>query len=373
MSVEVKRIDILEVELPFKRVFKHALNIRRTSDSIFVKLYLATGVIGCGEALPREYVTGETTRSVFRKLCNVLPYKVIGAKFSGLKEGVEFINRFEGLEGAARCCVEIALLDALGRYFNKSVSSVIGRPIKNLLFSSGVISAGSIPSITKSALEMKAFGFKSVKVKVGVGEDVNRLRVIRSILGNKVDIRVDANCAWDVDEAIEKIGQMRKFNIRAVEQPVKAGDIRGFKKVTDGVPETIIADESLATLEDARRLAGAKACNMFNIRLSKCGGILNALKIADIARRNSIRYQLGCQVGESGVLSAAGRHFACGVENVEYYEGSYGKFLLKEDVTKENMTIGFGGKVRIIDGPGLGVNVVDKVLDKYTSNRFVIE
>ncbi len=372
-KIRVKRIDILEVELPLKRVFKHALSARKTSNSIFIKLYLEDGTIGYGEALPREYVTNETTKSVSGRLCRVLPRKVIGAKFFSFKNGVEFINRLKHLEGATRCCIELALLDALGKHFKKPVSSIIGEPTKSLLSTSGVIQAGSIPSTIKSALEIKAFGFKSVKVKVGLGDDLNRLKVVRNILGKRINVRVDANCAWGAREAIEKIGQMREFGISAVEQPVRANDIKGLKKVSDSVNETIIADESLTTIRDAKRLANINACDMFNIRLSKCGGILNALKIVDIAHLHSIRYQLGCQVGESGVLSAAGRHFAFGVKNIEYYEGSYGKFLLKEDVTRENMTIGLGGKAQAIVGPGLGINVVDRVLDKYTVNRYIID
>jgi len=290
-----------------------------------------------------------------------------------MKKAKEFIYNLKELDGAAKCCLDIALLDTLGRFFNKSVSFVIGKPVRRLLFSTGIVSAGSIPAATKSAMEIKIFGFKSVKVKVGIENDLNRLNVVRSILGDKIDIRVDANCAWSAEKAIEKICQMRKFKISAVEQPVKPYDIRGLKKVTTSVPETIIADESLSTVKDAERFAKIKACNMFNIRLSKCGGIVNALKIKDIADRNSIRYELGCQVGESGLLTAAGRLFASSVKNIEYYEGSYGKFLLKDDITKEDMTFGLRGKTKAVSGAGLGINVVDKVLDKYTVDRFIIE
>jgi len=373
LSVKIKSIDILEVELPFKKEFRHGLGTRRTSGSIFIKAYLENGVIGYGEAMPREYVSGETTKSVDRRLREVLPGKLIGVSFSSFKGGIEFLERFKGLASAARCCIEIALLDALGKHFNKSIATVIGKPVNNPILYSGVISFSSIPSVTKTALEFKAYRFRSVKIKVGSGNDLNRLKVIRRILGDKVDLRVDANCAWSQDEAVEKINKMRRFGISAVEQPVKPHDIRGLKKVTDSVPETIIADESLVTIKDAETLAHLKACDMFNIRLSKCGGILNALKIVDIARRNSIRYQLGCHVGESGVLSAAGRHFACGIIDVEYPEGSYGKFLLEKDVTRKSLSFGWAGKARPISGPGLGINVVDRVLDRYTVNHSVVQ
>jgi len=373
MKAVIKKIEVLKVDLPFKKPFKHSLHTRSKSNSVFVKLFLENGITGFGESLPRDYVTCETTDSVFKKLKQIIPGKVIGVKISSFKHGLRFLANLKELQGAARCCLEVAILDGLGKFFNTPFTEITGRHKRAALFSTGVISAGSVLSATKTALGIKALGFKCVKVKVGAGNDLKRLAVVRNILGNKVDVRVDANCAWEADEAIRKIKKMRKFGISCVEQPVRSYDIRGLKKVTNSVPETIIADESLTTVKDAEKFARIKACDMFNIRLSKCGGVLNALKIADIARHNSIKIQLGCQVGESGVLAAAGRHFACGVKEVEYYEGSYGKFLLKEDLTKENMTMGFGGRARPINGPGLGITVKEKILDKYTIKRAGLE
>ena len=373
MSVNIKRVEILEVNLPLRKVFKHALHTRRVSGSVFARLSLESGIVGYGEALPREYVTGETTGSVFSKLRKVLPNRVMKSEFSGLEGVSRLFTNMKELDGSAKCVIELALLDAVGRHFNESISTITGGPAQKNLFATGIIGADSMFKALKSAVAAKLFGFKAVKVKVGLGDDLKRLGIVRKILGDKVDIKVDANCAWNAYEAVRNINRMRKFGIKAVEQPVAADDFESLKAVTDSVPEQIIADESIRTVHDAERLARTKACNMFNIRISKCGGILNALKIRDIARRNNINYEIGCQVGESGVLTAAGRHLACASEDAKYYEGSYGKFLLKEDITRENMTIGYRGKAGFITGPGLGINVIDKVLDKYTVDRFTIE
>ncbi|MFC1549074.1 mandelate racemase/muconate lactonizing enzyme family protein, partial [Candidatus Omnitrophota bacterium] len=373
MSATVKKIEILQVELPFKKVFKHASHERCSSNSVFIKIYLDGGVIGYGEALPREYVTGESPGMVYTKLQYDLLQGLIGAEFSSIKDASDFIERFEGLDGPCKCATELALFDAVGKYYGESVCSFLGERVAGEVFYSGVISAGSTASAALDALKLKLYGFKQVKIKVGLQDDLERLRAIRRILGENIDIRVDANCAWNTEEAIENINMMREFAISAVEQPVKGDDIAGLKKVTDSVQETVIADESLCTIDDAQRLASERACNMFNIRLSKCGGLTNALKIADIARQNGIKCQLGCQVGESGVLSAAGRHFACCVSGIDYLEGSYGRFLLKEDVTKEDTTFSRRGRAGALKGPGLGVNVADEVLDRYTVNRAVVE
>ena len=134
-----------------------------------------------------------------------------------------------------------------------------------------------------------------------------------------------------------------------------------------------MADESLCDIEDAKKLVDRKACDMFNIRISKCGGLLDSLKIAKFATQAGISYQLGCQVGETGILSAAGRHFASCVNGVKYLEGSYAKFLLVEDIVLEKLCFGYGGFARPLKGVGLGVTVDEGILDKYVTDKVRIE
>jgi len=372
LKVRVKEARIMHVGIPFKKKFKHALKVRGSSDSVFVKLELDDGTVGYGESLPRIYVTGETPHSVIEGLKSVIQHKVLRYGIESYRELPSFISGLEIEKNAVKCALELALMDAYGKYFEDSVCSLIGNRVNDSISYSGVMSAGSVLSAVKKSILFKAFGFKFVKIKVGLPNDMARLRAARNILGDDVNIRVDANCAWTVREAIENITKMRKFNISMVEQPVKAGDYYELKMVTDAVPIAISADESLCTVDDAQRLADLKACNIFNIRISKCGGLMNAVRIADIARRNKIGLQLGCQVGESGVISAAGWHFARVTPDISFYEGAYGRFLLKEDLTKEDMTFKRGGILGDVSGSGLGVTVRENILEKYTLSKHIL-
>ena len=96
---------------------------------------------------------------------------------------------------------------------------------------------------------------------------------------------------------------------------------------------------------------------MINVRLSKCGGFRNSLKIIDYLRTNGILFQIGCQLGESGILSAAGRALCLLCGDAVYYDGSYDEFMLKENTTFENVSFGPGGKAGPLKNPGLGVKV----------------
>src|SRR5690606_34294275 len=115
-------------------------------------------------------------------------------------------------------------------------------------------------------------------------------------------------------------------------------------------PIALMADEALLTLDDAEELIDRKAVRWFNIRISKNGGLIPAIKLAILARRHQLFYQLGCMVGETSILSAAGRWFLQLVPNVRFAEGSFGKFLLTDDVVPKSLRFGFGGRWRPMTG-----------------------
>ena len=128
-------------------------------------------------------------------------------------------------------------------------------------------------------------------------------------------------------------------------------------------------DESLCSEFDARTAIEQGTCDLFNIRLSKCGGFLPSLKLAAIAHQAGLGYQLGCQVGETGILSAAGRHFATSIANIRYLEGSFDRFLVKDRLTVEDLTFGYGGYAPALTGPGLGVTIDPEALQRVTQRE----
>ena len=133
-----------------------------------------------------------------------------------------------------------------------------------------------------------------------------------------------------------------------------------------------MADESIVTIDDAKRLIDHNACDYFNLRLSKCGGIFRTLTIADLCAQEGMKIQLGCQVGETAILSAAGRHVAAYLPEVSFVEGSYGTLLLAEDISQEDITFGYGGEAQVVTGYGLGINIREDLLQKYTDKTVCV-
>ena len=154
--------------------------------------------------------------------------------------------------------------------------------------------------------------------------------------------------------------------IAAVEQPLPRGDWRDLKALRARSPIPLMADESLVTLDDARLLLTEEAVDAFNIRVSKCGGLSRSVEIARLAAEAGVAVQVGSQVGETAILSAAGRHLAAGLPDVASVEGSYGTLLLTEDLSLESVRFGHGGRAPLLEGPGLGVQVVEERLRRHS-------
>jgi L-Ala-D/L-Glu epimerase len=162
------------------------------------------------------------------------------------------------------------------------------------------------------------------------------------------------------------------YQITSLEQPVPHEEVLGLAAIRSRIETPIMLDESLCSVSDAQRAIEFALCDLFNIRLSKCGGFVPSLRLAAMAHRAGLGYQLGCQVGETGILSAAGRHFASSVGEIRYLEGSYDRYLVKERLTKEDLTFGYGGHAKVLKDPGLGIHIDANQLQKVTQEELRI-
>jgi muconate cycloisomerase len=184
-----------------------------------------------------------------------------------------------------------------------------------------------------------------------------------------MDLRLDANEAWQADDLPRKLEPLLRNRISCIEQPVPHHQLESLAEVRRQQAVPIMLDESLTSLQDAQRAIALDACDLFNIRLSKCGGFLASLELAALAHVSGVGYQLGCHPGETGILSAAGRHWAASVRGIRYLEGSYDRHLLRELVTCEDVTFGYGGRAPALRRPGLGVTIVPDVLARLKTSE----
>ncbi|MFA6175476.1 MAG: enolase C-terminal domain-like protein [Phycisphaerae bacterium] len=383
--MKIVEAKIYALNIPFCSSFSHSLKTRSFSDSIVVKLTTNSGLCGYGEGIARPYVTGETVKKSSTHLEKVLLPAIINKDIQNIdkcqnpSDSLSSINKHipkidsPGIVAwsASKTAVELALIDCILKEQKMSLNCILPANSKTVTYT-GVLASGNIKKTVELAERFKQIGFKYVKIKIGQSNDQERIAVARDILGPSVSIRLDANGAFSTTKAIRFIKSVEKFNIDSIEQPIKRGDSADLAFVKSNSPIPIMADESIVTLDDAKKLIDTNACDYFNLRISKCGGLYNTLAIAELAKQMGMRIQLGCLVGETAILSAAGRHLAAYLSEVKFVEGSYSTHLLVEDIAQEMIEFGKCGVAPVFFSDGLGISVKEDLLIKYAKKMICV-
>jgi L-alanine-DL-glutamate epimerase-like enolase superfamily enzyme len=368
---------VYALTIPFVDAFRHRSASRACSDSIVVRLVTDDGHAGYGEALPRSYVTGETRQGCINELRDRwLPF-LLDADLSGigaadiLSEVPRLLGRGGFAGNAAKGAVELALIDCLLRSSGGSLASILPPRASEVIYS-GVISSGPAAKVEKIAARFKSDGFLHVKLKVESPNDLGQVALIREIMGSDVSLRLDANGAFDFDGAVGFVKAVAAYDIQCIEQPIPRCAPQRLAELRGVSPVPIMVDESLVSVGDAQALIEHQACDYFNLRLSKLGGIGPTLAVAAMAADSGIGLQLGCMVGETAILSAAGRHMAAHLDKLRFVEGSYGTHLLIEDIADEDITFGSAGRAPLLGGTGLGISVREELLQKYAEQVLTV-
>jgi L-alanine-DL-glutamate epimerase-like enolase superfamily enzyme len=384
----VTELQLVAVDLPFKTAFRHAAAARTTSESLFLRARLDSGAEGWGESLPRAYVSGEPREEAFALLRDTILPALLGRSFQSLAEVTSFLEKCDGKapsewvrpdvpQSSAWCSVDLALLDAFGRTFGESAwpgaavdPGSAAEALQRYRYS-GVVSAGRGWPYAVSLLKMRAFRFPHVKLKLEHDGALRAARTARRLLGRRVDLRVDANMAWDAEQALEIISQLRAVGIHSFEQPIAADDLAGLAWLVRESRAGIVADEGLTDRDSLQRLISSRACTGANVRISKCGGLAGAHARCLEALDAGLMLQLGCQVGESSLLSAAHLTLLSALgPGVRYAEGCFGRHLLREDPVSPLVQFGYGGRPpRRPAGAGLGVHVDQAMLERWAVDQ----
>ena len=385
MSASLKSLEILSLSIPFRSPFRHSTAERSVSENLIVIAELSDGSVGFGEAIAREYVSGETIATAAASIKTV--FAPLLADFAPVSFA-DLLNKLDGLPlvgrrgkpiVAARCAVELALLDAFGRHFHRGLQEIVGwlgvpdfrldGSLHTVRFS-GVLSADDPRRIARKLRTMRLFGLHDFKIKLGTDHDEDILQAAHRILARglrskRYTLRADVNGVWDLDKALDTFPLLAGFDICCVEQPLSPQDQSAYALLRTKVTVPIMVDESLVLPSQAQAFVDEHSVDYFNIRIAKNGGLIPSLRLAHLARKADISYQLGCLVGETAILSAAGRWFLSMVPDVRFAEGSYGTFLLSDDISVRPSRFGFRGRIKRPTGPGLGVDIDLKKLRHY--------
>lgn len=356
MKITNVKIEKFHVELtePFKVAFTEVTH----TDSLILKVETDEGYEGYGEASPFVLVTGETIdgcASVLRTFCqgligmNPLEIEKIHVMMDSLAHG----------NGSAKCAVDIALHDIMGKVMNQPVYRVLGG-YQNVVHNDITIGINTPEKMAEAAAYyVKEEGYQILKIKAGIDpkEDIRALSLIRQAVGEDVRLRVDANQGYDIYKAIYALEGMKQYGVEAVEQCLPDWDMDGavyLRNKVSGIQ--LMLDESIHTTKDAARACKLDAADIINIKLMKCGGLYRGAQISDIAENFGVTCMVGCML-ETKIAITAGLSLVASRKNIT--EADCDSFLYYKDADT-GMPGGFerdGGVFRLLEKPGLGLDI----------------
>jgi L-alanine-DL-glutamate epimerase-like enolase superfamily enzyme len=295
-----------QTKVACKRPFAIATGVQDECSGLLLQLKTQDGAVGWGEGVPLPYLTGETLSGCSAALQEVLLPALIGQNPLGMEALRHRLDRRMVGQPAARCAIDLALHDLGSRRAQLPAWAFLGgdnRPVPTN-YSIGLASPQEAAEQARALIEQD---FACIKLKIGQDPDLDleRVRAVRGALGPEVPLRVDANEGWTYVQARRFVSRAEAFDLQLLEQPLARWDFEGLARLRQISSTPICADESLRSAVDARRLAALGAVDIFNIKLMKCGGILEARDIIAIARAHGIQLMIGGMVGESRLAVAA--------------------------------------------------------------------
>lgn len=375
--MKITSIRVSAVNIPTIKSYHVAvLGAINSTASVIIVIHTDQEFVGIGETDPALMFTGESQQTVLTVLKHHLGPGVIGldpTDIDGIHDRMESIcygNPF------AKAAIDIACHDLKGKSLGAPVYELLGGLKRERI--PVMWSLGSEPAETnaREAAGKVDEGYQTIGLKLGVYDprtDIERVRQVRRAVGDKINIRCDANQSWTLDTAVDTIQRLQDYRVAMVEQPLPKWDLEGMARVVRAVEIPVGADESLSSPQDAREIINCEAADFFSIKTTKHGGLLNSKKIAELAHSAGKRLFINSMI-EMGVSVLSGLHFGASSEDLfEIGHALNSVRRLKDDILREPLPYD-RGEIEVPQGqPGLGCELDKAKMEKYCSETFWIE
>lgn len=375
--MKITRIESKIVNIPVETPYVFSHGVLNAFSNVLVWIWTDETIAGVGESAftPGGGVTEETPESTKPIIDKYLAPAIIGEDPFDVELIHEKMNAIVPRNLIAKAGIDLALWDIMGKAVNLPAYKLLGGTYETKIPVTYTLSMNTPERMAEQAKFRKSQGYSTVVVKIGSNPevDIERLKLVREAVGPDVKIRLDANEAYRPDQAIRIIRKMEKYDPEFVEEPVKHWDLDGMVRVARAIDTPISSDESNKTLESALKVIEKEAADILNIKIPKNGGLYNSKKVATLAEAKGIP----CLVGGANtyeITRQASRHFGTATPQVQRGYGSEGCGPASQskidDVTKKVVTYDdvsrMKGYVVVLPGPGLGADLDDEKIRRYT-------
>jgi o-succinylbenzoate synthase len=363
----MKIVDIqwLPYRVPFVNSFTTAHGIMTAREGAIVEITTDQGIAGVGEIAPLPEFAGSCPTETYKQLPAIAAY----LRGKTVLEALNLIHA-DSLALTALCGLETALRDAQSKAKGCSISTLLSPnniARRSFVAVNAVIGAKATRAVVAAAREARNNGFGCVKLKVGVGEsirqEIERIAAVREAIGPEIHLRLDANEAWNLEEAITILSRCVPYNIQYVEQPLKAQDLSAMRILRHTIPIPIAADEALHDLESTRLVMEHEAADILVIKPQLAGGLRMGQQIIAEAAEHDIQCVITSTI-ETGIWLTAALHLAAASPTVTLECGLATLPLLADDLLVDDL-FPRNGFIKVPAGPGLGVELDREALKRY--------
>lgn len=349
-------------KVPFRVPLRTAKGLLEYREGLLIRIGTDAGLEGLGEASLHPLSSCAAGLHGLTKILAALAPGLIGTKAETWLQGPRVLPH------PLAFGIETALLDVLAQHKGTSIAGLLGGPKRNAVEVNALIASESANGAVLEAKAAKEAGFGCIKLKVGAAsslqEDKERVAAVREAIGPGVKIRLDANGAWGVQEAILAIRALEGYGIELIEQPVSAGDLEGLKRVQEAVQTVIAADEAIGDVQSAARVIEIGAASVLVLKPMVLGGLKKALDVASLAQDAGLKAYVTTTL-DSSVGIAAALQLACMLPQGGPACGLATGELLGSDIVVRPSEIS-AGKMALLSLPGLGVKLDEHALFRHT-------
>jgi len=360
-QITITKIDIYRFSIPMAP-FTIATGTMDHAQNVFIRVHTSAGFYGVGECSAFPMIVGETQDTCLI-IARAFAPLWLGKNALDIPGRLQDLHNFTANNSTVKSAFDIALYDIAAKYAGLPLYKYLGGE-KRIVETDITIGIGTPEKMAGQALSFRQSGANTLKVKLGKNavEDVERVRRIREVAGENLNIRLDANQGWAFNDAVYALQALGKYNIEFCEQPMRTWYDDRLPELMKLSPVKIMADESVYNHHDARKQINSSSCDYINIKFSKSGGIYEAKQIHDLAAAKGIPCMMGGML-ESRIALSAKLHFVYASPNIKFYDMDTCMIGHLDDPCIGGAAYS-GYMLDIDDTPGIGADADEAFLEK---------
>ena len=360
----IAKLEFFPISIPYTHR-EVSYQIKRDGiTNVLVKVTADDGIVGWGEAC-----SGANTQSVEEALRSMVPF-VVGRspwESESIREELWLHGLWmyrKGTASFAYAGIDMALWDICGKACGQPLYNLFGGKVRNRVNYFYYLSQGSNVDLTKQCRQGLRLGFHVFYLKVGINieAEMEMVRTVRETIGPQAKLRLDANTAWTVNEAVRNLARLAAYKIDFIEQPVKADPLTNLQEIRSRTPIAISCNEGMWSAEDAYRRIVARVADVYCFSPYWVGSLVQYQRICQVAHFEGLQV-VGHTHGETGIFASAAHHILLTLPNVT--DGNQHTHNMADDVLKEPLPIAAGPDWGVPEGVGLCVDVDEEKVQKY--------